>query len=149
MSERIIKKYLLSGCYLFCMMSLSLFAETIEAPSQRIYSTFNDKNTIILLDRKSGKYINTIEERFFYSLRKLDDNWLAQVQVKDEKWGFMNLKGDWVVKSTLDKAKSFSEDNITRVMQNGKWFFFKADGKLLLKNKYNDVTPFRNGMKKI
>ena len=138
------KKFLI-----ICIFGLTTLVASVideEIAVQRLYATFTSKEIVVLLDKKTNKHIKTLDVRNFFPFRKIGNHWIAQVQTKDKKWGFMNVDGSWLVEPNLDEAKSFSEDNVTRVKKDGKWFFLKSDGKPLLQSSYNYVSPFREGL---
>lgn len=60
------------------------------------------------------------------------------------KWGFVNDKGEWVVKAKYDEVKPFSED-LAAVRKKDKWGFIFESGKWAIKPRFSKVTSFSEG----
>lgn len=61
-----------------------------------------------------------------------------------EKWGFVNSKGEWIIKAKYDEVKEFKED-YAAVKSKGKWGFIFESGKWAIKPLFSEVTNFSNG----
>ena len=91
--------------------------------SEGLSSVFNYKWPVLLLKQRA--YINTKGE----TVIRLSDSvtfagsfkeGLARVQINDAKWGYINQKGEWVIRPQFDDAEHFYEGE-ARVKLNGRW----------------------------
>ncbi|WDF63583.1 WG repeat-containing protein [Flavobacterium sp. KACC 22763] len=65
---------------------------------------------------------------------------------KDGKFGFVDFKGQWVLKPLFDKAKGFSQ-NLAPVCLRGKWGYTNLTGECIVQPTYTDAEPFsENGL---
>ena len=72
---------------------------------------------------------------------------LAGVE-QNEKWGFINTKGEVVVPCIYDDAVSFSE-GLAGVEQNEKWGFINTKGEVVIPCIYDEATWFSEGLAKV
>ena len=65
---------------------------------------------------------------------------------KDDKIGFIDKEGKWVIEPQFVKAKSF-KNGYAGVYDGNKWGFIDTNGKVIIDYKYNDVDYFaENGL---
>lgn len=64
---------------------------------------------------------------------------------KGNKWGYMNISGELVIKTKYDEAYPF-ENNRGRVKMNGKYGFINKKGEVKIDLKYEHVADFINGV---
>lgn len=57
---------------------------------------------------------------------------------KNGKWGFVNDRGETVIKCTYDGARSFS-NGLAGVLKDGKWGFIDRNGSLVIDYQFADV----------
>lgn len=57
---------------------------------------------------------------------------------KDGKWGYMNAKGETVIKPTYSNARSFS-NGLAAVCKNGLWGFIDSENKLVIDYQFTEV----------
>lgn len=117
-----------------------------EVPgAQKIWDFyFNDKYTYARKDDKIG-YLDTTGEwaiQPVYDAGRAFKNGLAPVS-KDDKWGYINEKGDVVVAFQFKDAEIFSEDGLAPVKTENGWGFIDTEGKLVVEDKYG-ITPSKN-----
>ena len=60
---------------------------------------------------------------------------------KDGKWGFVNTKGEEVVKAQYQNAKSFS-NSLAAVSKDGKWGYINKNNTLVIENQYLETGYF-------
>jgi len=134
----------------FLILFLTLLLSAAEPQKSelplRLKIPLNNKNDTLFIERDSHKILNALQLKSLHSFIKTKDGWLAQAQNNEKKWGYINPQGKWVFKPILDKAKAFSEDNIARVYRDNKWGFVKSDGSFLIEPRFNDVSPFQQGL---
>lgn len=58
-----------------------------------------------------------------------------------KKWGFINTKGEIVIKPHYESVKPFAY-GLSAVMLNGKWGFINTKGNMVIKNQYLDCSSF-------
>jgi hypothetical protein len=52
-----------------------------------------------------------------------------------KKWGYINLKGDFVIEPTYNDAEVFSENGLAPIKENN-WGFINKEGKLVIPTQY-------------
>ena len=55
-------------------------------------------------------------------------------------WGYVNYRGEWVIKPTLEDAKLFTyvwNDRVAPAKMDGKWGCVDHTGQFVVKNQYN------------
>lgn len=72
-------------------------------------------------------------------------NGLGKITV-DGKAGFINIKGEMVIKPTLKDAGQFSEDLAPFESKSGKWGFIDKVGKVVIKPQFNWAVSFHEGL---
>ncbi len=60
---------------------------------------------------------------------------------KDERWGFVNSEGEWIISPVYDDVKSFSE-GLSPVKVNEKWGYINMKGELVIDPEYDDAFVF-------
>ncbi len=65
--------------------------------------------------------------------------------MKDNKWGYITLKGEVVIDFLYEEAQEFSE-GLAAVKQGGKGGYINEEGKVVIPLKYNKVDRFYDGM---
>ncbi len=58
---------------------------------------------------------------------------------KDEKYGFIDETGEWIVEPCLDNANAFTKDGIAPVKFDGKWGFIDKKGTWIIPPKFSDI----------
>src|SRR3989338_10974146 len=61
------------------------------------------------------------------------------------KWGFINVKGEFVIQPSFEAADDFNE-GLARVMIGGKWGYIDAKGQTAIEPKYSDAGDFAEGL---
>lgn len=112
----------------------------------RLYVVLDGQIRVLLLDINNSKVLLDTNVKQINKYHKVGDKWIAQVLMRDGKWGYVDSHGTWIIKPVLDKAKTFSRDNIARVIKGGKWGFIRPDGSFLLEPAFYDVRPFAHGL---
>ena len=78
--------------------------------------------------------------RLQWSIKTFESNQYAAVKV-GEKWGFINRKGKWIIKTKYQNATSFSI-GLGGVQQNGLWGFIDSKGNFVIDPQFSEVKPF-------
>jgi hypothetical protein len=63
---------------------------------------------------------------------------------KELKWGYINLKGNYIIKPQFDNAFPFSE-GLAAVRKNNKWGFINKEGQIVIDYTFDKVLSFING----
>ena len=66
-------------------------------------------------------------------------------QKKKKKWGFVNPKGEWIVKAKYSEVKKYSE-GLACVRIKKKWGFINKQGKKVIPLQYSKAISFKNGL---
>ena len=65
---------------------------------------------------------------------------------KNNKLGFINKNGEWIIEPNYSNAKDFS-NGLAPVEKNGKWGYIDESGEIKIPVKYNDAELFSdNGL---
>ena len=73
---------------------------------------------------------------------------LAKVQTFDNKMGFIDTDGNWIIEPTFDEVTEFSEDRA--VFRNGiNYGFIDKRGKVIIPAEYERAYSFKNGLAKV
>lgn len=62
---------------------------------------------------------------------------------QNDKWGFVNSKGEWELEPTFDDAKSLC-CGLAPVMIDGKWGYANITGKIIIEPQFEDAVSFNN-----
>lgn len=112
---------------------------------------FSENRTAVLLDKKV-QYIDT-EGQLVFSIEK-SLNFLSQKQdfkqglaafKKNNKWGFIDKKGNISIKPKFEEVYSFQE-GLAAVSIDGKWGFINKKGNWVIKPKYTKANSFNDGL---
>jgi len=98
----------------------------------------------ILIDTKRNKKVGDVFKEAT-DFQELAGKLISKVKVENNKYGFIDNRGNWVFKPIFDEAKTFSKENLARVKIGNKWGFIKSDGTWLIKPKFNYVGAFNDG----
>lgn len=122
------------------------------------YGYINIKNKMVIdsvltYRSKYSKFSNSFFNQYIFDLGKLQfSDGLALFNDKTTKnYGFINKKGDVVVKPIYKNANSFS-DGLAAVCvfdslnHNDKWGFIDVKGNIIIQPKYNNAIDFNNGL---
>jgi len=70
------------------------------------------------------------------------DNGLAAArEQKNEKWGFIDIKGNYAIAPQFEEATLFS-NGLAGVRTGDKWGFIDVKGNFMIDPKYDSVGPF-------
>ena len=72
---------------------------------------------------------------------------LAGVQLND-KWGFINLKGEQIIPALFNATGNFSED-ICAVQSGEKWGYIDKKGKWIIEARFDYAQNFTGGLARI
>src|SRR5215813_10009334 len=79
--------------------------------------------------------------QLFYSLTRGWPEGLNPVVSSGEKWSFIDLKGETVIKPAFDDAQNFSE-GLAAVQVGRKWGYIDKTGKPVIEPKFDMATQF-------
>lgn len=60
-----------------------------------------------------------------------------------EKWGYLSLRGKWIIDPEFDKAYNFLASEEAKVQQSGKWGIIDRRGRWVVNPRYDDIREFR------
>ncbi len=69
----------------------------------------------------------------------------SAVMCNNDKWGFINEKGCFLISCKFEAAKSFSE-NLAAVQNNGKWGFINKEEEAVIPFRYDSVESFSGNL---
>lgn len=87
---------------------------------------------------------NVIQNRFYKNAYSFSEGLAAACDLNSEKWGFIDLNGNWKIEPQFDQAKSFVE-NRAAVKLGQKWGYIDQKGKFLLNPNFDDAYDFSEG----
>lgn len=103
----------------------------------------------IIFAKKSGKYLMLNNEGKELTEPKFDDvdffmshSQYAAVKI-DDKWGFININGDFIVKPKYDGAGSFS-CGLAPVMIDDKWGYIDVNENIIIEPQFEEAKSFSN-----
>lgn len=111
----------------------------------KVWANSEGTPVMVSLDKKKG-YIDlqgniVIELKYDYKdAMTFDSCGLAAVAVND-KWGFIDQKGDFVVSPQFDNVYSF-RNGFAPVILNHKWGYIDSKGKLVISPQFNSGSGF-------
>ena len=143
----------------------------IKIPINKSYYVFVNKNSIITISYRTqetawvvhnfhdglaqigNQFINkqakiVFRTNFNYTYNNFHDG-LAAVQVKNQKYGFINKVGKFVIPAEFQNVLWGFRNGLTDVKINGKWGFINKKGVLVIPNKFEGVFPFHNGISSV
>lgn len=88
---------------------------------------------------------NVFGDKTFEDAGAFGENGLARVEV-DDKWGFINTDGEFVIEPIYDTALSFEDDSVVGVEKDGKWAYIDAQGNAVCDFVYERVYSIENGL---
>ncbi len=147
-NERIVK-YGISGLLLLATLFLLRMTYYENYRFSDIHQAVNGSN---LREAKIEGKIGFVTDDFRYktvvpfkydAVRWFSEG-LAQVKLND-KWGFVDEKGNVVVPLEYDSASDFSE-GMASVTLNDKWGFVNKKGEVVIPLEYNEVNRFSEGL---
>ena len=86
-----------------------------------------------------GEEIYDIQIESYPSTRKA----LLFKKSSNEKWGFVNSEGDWIISPVYELVKSFSE-GLAPAKKDGNWGFINMDGDFIINPEYDNAFVFRH-----
>lgn len=109
----------------------------------QMYKTLPDNNNLIRFYDKKGALILSVQN-FDYVGRFTEG--LAAINIGD-KWGFINHKGEIVIKPQFDQVHEFSE-GFAAVRINNKWGFINREGRFTIEPRFSWIGEgFNLGLK--
>ncbi len=98
-------------------------------------------NKIYEILNKKGEIVKRLEN--VQTLKFCNDGMLA---VKESgKWGFMNAKGETIVKPVYDSTESYKY-GFGRIKSGTKWGIVDKSGTIIFETKYDNILPGENGL---
>lgn len=73
---------------------------------------------------------------------------IAEAYKQQFRWGFINKKGDLVIKADYEEVGNFQE-GLCAVQKNNRWGFIDKNGKIIVQTIYKTVWAYSNGLAKI
>ena len=71
------------------------------------------------------------------------ENGLALVQADDEKYGYIDEKGEYVIDPVYHYAYGFAENGLARVgSKSGKWGYIDKNGKYVIRPRFDYAGRF-------
>ena len=113
--------------------------------SMFLVATSDEKKGIV--NEKDQWLVEPIYQELFVDLNMYEMGGLIPAK-KDDKWGYINLKGEVVIDFLYEKAGEFSE-GLAAVKQGGKGGYINEEGKVVIPLKYNSVGIFYDGMAQV
>lgn len=90
----------------------------------------------------SEKELKKEEDLAKMDIHKFSED-LAAVK-QNNKWGYINKNGEWVIPAKYQKVTRFSEGTAA-VLQGNEWFFINKKDSILQKDGFVEAKPRRNG----
>lgn len=84
----------------------------------------------------------SVVEAKFHAIKGSTENMILAKQ--NDKWGYTDKKGEWIIKPIFDDAYYFQED-LAKVFINKKYGYINKSGKLVIPNKFDYAESFSNG----
>ena len=130
--------------------------EVIAEP--QFYSAWEFKNgmaRVKIMDKTSyyTSYIDTngvlLKQKFGWLSHEFTPDGLCMVRdYETEKWGFINKKGEYVIKPRFDEVEDFSE-GLARVKVDGKYGYVDYEGKMVVKPQFDIAEDFSEGLAQV
>jgi hypothetical protein len=117
---------------------LILFAILFSAQTMDAQQTLRQKkeNNLWGFVDTSGKVVIDFQYQNVHSF--YGDVTLAQ---QDSLWGFINKKGEIVVPFLFSEVQKYLNVKIVRAKKEGFWYLYNLDGALLIKDKFEEISP--------
>ncbi len=71
---------------------------------------------------------------------------LICVKESDQKWGYINIKGDYVIPPQFDNATPFSDNGLAMVLVDSHYGYVNKKGKMVIAPKFDNAVPFVGGV---
>jgi hypothetical protein len=111
-------------------------AFVISKGKHKSQAMFIDRNGKIKINMAGKKYTNYFDSDFSEGLLPIEIN---------NKCGFINKKGQMVIKPKYDRAQSFSE-GLAAVFTNGRWGFIDKNENMIIRPEFADANSFSEGL---
>ncbi|MBR6179100.1 MAG: WG repeat-containing protein [Bacteroidales bacterium] len=59
--------------------------------------------------------------------------------VVNEKWGFINEYGQWIVEPKFESIDDFKTNGLARIKQNNKYGVINTSGEIVVKPQYDNI----------
>jgi hypothetical protein len=73
-------------------------------------------------------------------------NGLAPARNVEDKWGYINEKGDWIIQPQYSNAHTFNEYSAAVEVDFSKWGFINPKGEFVIEPQYDRHAVFKNGI---
>lgn len=83
-----------------------------------------------------------ITEEYFDDARLMIDGTYAAVK-KNEKWGFIDTEGKYIVEPEYEEAKSFS-NGLAAIKKEDKWGFINEENQIVIEPQYTETRSFNS-----
>lgn len=100
---------------------------------------FIDKTGAMIVGKTKKNHIGKFDRADQFS------EGLAAVKI-DGKWGYVNTKGETVIKFKFRNAKSFSEDLALATIDGKNWGFIDKSGEFVIKPQFTSANEFSEGL---
>jgi hypothetical protein len=97
-----------------------------------LQTTFIDKKGDIAINKKFD-FNSDVESLFKDGITCI---------AKDNKWGFINKKGEFVIAPIYEATRNFSQE-LAPVKKDGKWGFINKEGKFVINPSFESSFPFK------
>ena len=67
---------------------------------------------------------------------------------KDDKWGYINTKGEQIIECKFDDFDDFNE-GFAAVKKDGKWEYINSKGEQIVECKFDDAWGFNEGLARV
>lgn len=74
--------------------------------------------------------------------------WICAAKASNNKWGYLNHQGEWIIPPKLDEAKTFA-DGIARFCENGLWGYINLQGEIIASPQFKNAAAFRKGYARV
>lgn len=129
--------------------------------SKRVKATFTNQKPIMLMIALSSIVPLAMSIYHYTQMNKIEtplvsltetvevkkEQKLSGVQI-DNKWGFIDTKGNWIVQPIYDEVKNFNDD-LASVKINGKWGFIDRKGNIAIEPTFEVADYFNEGLASI
>lgn len=74
--------------------------------------------------------------------------WICAAKAGNDKWGYLNHQGEWIIPPKLDDARTFA-DGIARFCENGLWGYINLQGEIIAPAQFVNAAAFRKGFARV
>lgn len=113
-----------------------------------IHLPFTTKMKLLLIKEDRAIYPKEGLQRVLPFEADANGGWICAAKATNDKWGYLNGDGEWVIPPILDDAKTFS-DGIARFCENNLWGFINLRGEKITPAIYPNATAFRQGYARV